>query len=116
MAAITLSPAPVTSNTSRAAAATCSGAPPALEEAHAVLAAGDEHRAAAQQREDAASGRGELRGPREPHPGHLLGLELVGGHDVAPAVEAEVAQLRVHQHRHAAAPRERQHAPQQPRP
>ena len=60
-----------------------SGRPAALEEAHAVLAARHQHRAAAEQREDPAPGRGELGGPREPQPRHLLRLELVRRHDAS---------------------------------
>jgi hypothetical protein len=85
-----------------------------LEEAHPVLAARDEHGPAAEPGEDAAPGRGELGGPRQPQAGRLFRLELVGREDARPPVEAEGPQLRVDQHRHAVTPGEGQHAPQQP--
>jgi hypothetical protein len=72
------------------------------EQAHAVLAPGDQRGGAAQQAQDARAGCVEVRLPRDPDPRGLLGLHLVGGDQGDATIMGEVADLGIDQHRSAA--------------
>ena len=99
--AITVSPAPETSNTSRASAATLRMAALGPHQRHAALGAGAEQAPAARPRASRPGGGHHLGFGAGRQPRRARELAGVGGEAVGAAVEAEIVALRVGEDRHA---------------